>query len=159
MLLTQVFASLAGLYFTGVVVLNLAQAHLETIAGIPSALATMLDRLIPAVICFVVAANATSVGNEVAKIMGIASAQDAAGVFLLSKLIVEFIVNVILYSIGASLAVGFATGALAAQLSAFTNQPGALSNAWIRIGLTVLTGMLTLLSVTLSNAMIQAIHS
>ncbi len=155
--ITQIGTGLAGIYLTVTLVVSLAQAHLGSISGQPQVLAEMLDRIIPVVICFAVAVTANELGSQVSQIIAAVSATDAASALLLWQALAGFVVNTVIYSVGASLAAGFATGAFSAQLAVFAGKPNAVSTAWMRLGLTVLTAVFTLVSVTLAQAILQAV--
>lgn len=146
---------LAGIYLVGTVLFTAAQSHLGAVAGQPNILADLTDRLVPAVICFAVAVSARSLGDAVSQIVSGATPTDTASALALWQALAGFVVNTVIYSMGASLAVGFATGAFSAQLAALMGQPYAMSSAWTRLLMIVATGVLTLLSVTLANAIIQ----
>ncbi len=154
--ITRLGAGLAGLYLTVTLVVSLAQSHLGSISGQPHVLADMLDRIIPVLICFAVAVTANELGSRVSQIVTTATATDAPGALSLWQALAGFVVNTVIYSVGASLAAGFATGAFSAQLAVFAGKPNALSQAQTRLGLTVLTAVLTLVSVTLAQAILRA---
>lgn len=150
-------AGLAGIYFVGTVVLAAAQSHLGAISGRPGVLADMLDQIVPAVICFAIALSAQSLGSEVSRILSTTTPSSASDSLALWQALASFVVNTIIYASGAGLAAGFATGAFSAQLAVFAGQPHVLSTLWTRLLMVVGTGLLTLVSVTIANAIIQAV--
>jgi hypothetical protein len=147
---------LAGIYLVGAILFAAAQSHLGAIGGQPNVLADLTDRIILAVICFAVAISARSLGGAVSQIVSATTPTDAASALALWQALAGFVVNTVIYSLGASLAVGFATGAFSAQLATLAGQPHAMSSAWTRLLMVVATGVLTLVSVTLADAIIQA---
>lgn len=148
---------LAGIYLVGTVVFAAAQSHLGAISGQPGVLADLTDRLVPAVICFAVAVSARSLGEAVSQIISATTPTDTTSALTLWQALASFVVQTVIYSMGASLAVGFATGAFSAQLATLMGQPYAMSSAWTRLLMIVATGVLTLVSVTLANAIIQTV--
>ena len=155
--ITQIGAGLAGIYLAVALAVSLAHSHLGSISGQPHVLADALDRIIPVVICFAVAVTANDLGNSISALASATAAADATSTLMLWQALAGFVVNTIILSIGASLSVGFAIGAFSAQLAVFTGQPNAVSTAWTRLGLTVLTAVLTLISMTLANALLQSV--
>lgn len=148
---------LAGIYLMGTILFAAVQSHLGAIGGQPNILADLTDRIIPAVICLAVAVSARSLGDAVSQIASATTPTNASNALALWQALASFVVNTVIYSLGASLAVGFATGAFSAQLAALAGQPHAMSSAWTRLLMVVATGVLTLVSVTLANAILQTI--
>lgn len=142
---------LAGLYLTGCLVFSLAQANLEAATGRSRALADARDRILPPIVCFIIAACAQSLATEIAALAPAAPALDGASALALWRAIAELVVRAVLLSAGAVTAVNFASSGLAAQLALFSGQPDALSQLWIRLLLAAATGGLTLLSVDISQ--------
>ncbi len=153
--ITSLAAGLAGIYLTGSLVLTIAQSHAAAIAGQARALADLAERLIPIVLCFAVARTAGQLSAEVRNILASAASDPGAALGMWQALAM-FVVNTIIFSTGASLAVGFATGAFSAQLAVFVSRPDALSSAWMRLVMVTLTAALTLVSVALAQAIVQA---
>ena len=114
-------------------------------------------RILPAVICFVVAVSANVLSQQVPVQPAGGGGMDASSVFALWKAIAAFVINIVLFSAGAVVAVGFATGGLTAQVAVFTGQPGALSQGWIRVLLVAAAGVLTLASVQIANWIVGAV--
>lgn len=141
-------SGLAGLFFSVALVGTLLQAHLNTVAGQPRAVADLLERLLPIVVCFAVAQSAPQVGAQVAALTA-SGATGAEAALALWHSVANVLVKMLLGSVGASLAVGVATGALSAQLEVLSGQPQRLSAIGVRVGLVVLTAVLTLLSLQL----------
>ena len=151
----QLGTGLAGLYLTVALVVTLAQAHLGVVTGQPRALADVLERVIPVVLCFAVAVTAPGLGRDVSELVSGVAPSNAATALALWHALASLVVKTIILSIGASLAVGIATGAFSAQLAVFVGQPNGLSSAWACIGLVVLTAVLTITSVTLADVILQ----
>jgi hypothetical protein len=149
-------AGLSGIYLVGTVVFAMAQSHLGAISGQPRVLADMMDQIIPATICFAVALAARGLGDGVSQILSASTPASASDALALWQALARFVVSTVIYSVGASMAAGFATGVLSAQLAVFAGQPQAASTIWTRLLMVVGTGVLTLASVTLANAIIQA---
>ena len=153
----QVFGSLAGIYLTGTIVFSLAQANIEAAtSGRPSVLADAQERIVPAVICFIVAVCAKTLSEQTPVSPAGSWATTAVTAVGVWKAIAAFVIQIVLYSAGAVMAVGFATGGLAAQVAVLTGQPGALSQGWMRLLLVGATGILTLVSVQMANWIVQA---
>ncbi len=150
-------AGLAGIYLVGTILFAAVQSHLGAIGGQPNVLADLTDQIIPAVICFAVSVSARSLGDAVSQIISATTPTDAASALALWQALASFVVNTVIYSLGASLAVGFATGAFSAQLAAFVGHPHAMSSAWMRLLMVIATAVLTLVSVTLANAILQTV--
>lgn len=145
--------ALAGIYFTVALVVAFAQAHLGAVTGRAGVMAEMHERVILIVICFAVAASAAALGQQVAQPVG-GGAQDAGAAVTLWRSLAEFVVRAVILSVGASLAVGFASGVLGAQLSVLTGRPGTLAVLAGRLVAVVVTGVLTLLAVRLAGLVI-----
>lgn len=143
-------SGLASIFFSIALVATLLQAHLNTIAGQPRALADVLERLLSIVVCFAVAQSAPQVGAQVASLTA-TGATGAEAALTLWHNVASVLVKILLASVGASLAVGVATGALSAQLEVLSGQPQRLSSIWVRVGLVVMTAVLTLLSLQLAD--------
>lgn len=147
---------LGAIYFTVALVMTLAQAHVGASAGRTGVLVELYERLIPIVVCLAVVASAVALGDAVGQSMT-SGVQDAAGAMALWRGLAEIVVQAVLLSVGASLAVGFASGVLGAQLSVLTGQPGTLAALAARLLLVALTGVLTLLAVRLAGMVIGLI--
>lgn len=154
--LTGLGAGLAAIYFTVSLVMTIAQSHAAAIAGQTQLLADLKERLIPIVLCVAVAATAHQLGDEVRTLLA-SGAADASAALSLWHALAGLVINTILFSTGATLAVGFATGAFAAQLAAFVGRPDVLSTAWLRLVMVILTAVLTLISLNLAQAVLQSI--
>lgn len=150
-------AGLAGIYFVGTIVFAAAQSHLGAVSGQPRVVADLIDQIIPAVICLAVVLTAQQLGNEVAHVLTTTMPTNASAALALWRALASFVVNTVIYSAGASLAVGFATGAFSAQLAVFAGQPRALSTLWTRLLMVLGTGTLVLVSVTIANALVHAV--
>lgn len=141
---------LAAIYFTVALLMTLAQAHVGAIAGRAGVMAELYERTIPLIVSLAVVASATALGEALRQSLA-AGAQDAAGAVALWRSLAEFVVQAVILSAGASLAMGFASGVFAAQLSLLAGQPGTLAALNVRLLLVVLTGALTLLAVRLAG--------
>ena len=141
---------LAAIYFTVALVMTLAQAHVGAISGRAGVMAELYENTIPIIVCLAVVASAAALGEAVSQWLA-AGVQDAAGAVVLWRGLAEFVVQAVILSAGASLAVGFASGVLGAQLSLMTGQPGTLAALSTRLLLVTLTGALTLLAVRLAG--------
>lgn len=148
---------LASIYLVGTMLFAAVQSHLGAIGGQPHVLADLTDRVIPSVICLAVAVSARSLGDAVSQIVSTMPPTNATSALALWQALASFVVNTVIYSLGASLAVGFATGAFSAQMAALAGQPHAMSSAWTRLWMVAATGVLTLVSVTLANAILQTV--
>src|SRR5689334_19994712 len=148
----------ASVWFTLQVVITLAEAHGAAVSGAPVALASITNKVIPALICVIIAVNAHEMGEQFKDILGRATPTDAAGTFTLWSAIALVVIRTIIYCIGASLTVGFSTGALSAQLAVFTGSPNVLSNLKIRLLAVTLTGLGTVLSLTLVQVIAAVTH-
>ncbi|MCC6191681.1 MAG: hypothetical protein IT318_21850 [Anaerolineales bacterium] len=144
---------LGAIYFTVALVTTLAQAHVGAIAGRTGVLVELYERAIPIIVCLAVVASAAALGDAVGRWMT-SGVQDATGAVALWRGLAEIVVQAVLMTVGASLAVGFASGVLGAQLSLLGGQPGILSALAARLMLVVLTGVLTLLAVRLAGLVI-----
>ncbi len=153
----MVCTGLAGLYLTGCLVFSRAQANLEAAGGRLRALADARDRILPPIVCFIIAACAQSLASEIAALAPATPTLDGAGTLALWRAIAELVVRAVLLTAGAVTAVSFATGGLASQLALFSGQPNALSQLWIRLLLAAVTGGLTLLSVDISRWIIELV--
>jgi len=147
---------LGAIYFTGALLMNMAQAHLGAIAGRAGVMVDLYERSIPIVVCLAVVASASAVGQAVSQWMT-AEVQDGAGAVTLWRGLAEIVVRAVILSVGASMAVGFATGVLGAQLGLVTGQPRVLQAMTTRVLLVLLTGVLTLLAVRLAGMMIALV--
>ncbi len=147
---------LAAIYFTVALVMTLAQAHVGAIAGRASVMADIYESSIPIVVCLAVVGSASALGQAVSQLATI-GAQDAASAITLWRGLAEIVVRAVILSVGASMAVGFATGVLAAQFGVMTGQPGVLQRMASRTLLVLLTGVLTLLAVRLAGMVIALI--
>jgi hypothetical protein len=147
---------LAAIYFTVALVLTLAQAHVGAIAGRASVVAELYERAIPVVVCLAVVASAAALGEAVRQWLA-AGVQDAAGAVALWRSLAEIVVQTVILSVGASLAVGFASGVLGAQLSLLAGQPRTMAALATRLLLVTLTGALTLLAVRLAGLAIALV--
>lgn len=153
---TGLGAGLAGLYFTVGLVVTIAQSHAAAIAGQTWRLADLKEQLIPIVLCFAVAGTASQLSAQLGSILS--GAPSSPGETLkLWQALASFIVNTIIFSTGASLAVGIATGAFAAQLAVFVGRPDAVSSAWMRLVMVTLTAALTMTSVALAQSVLQVV--
>jgi hypothetical protein len=155
--ITRLAAGLAGLYFTVSLVVTIAESHAAAIAGQTWRLAELKERLIPIVLCFAVAGTASQLSGELRTIVEGAQPSDPAAALGVWQALASFVVNTIIFATGASLAVGFATGAFSAQLAVLAGQPDALASAWSRLVMVPLTAVLTMLSVVLAQAILQVV--
>lgn len=153
-----VLSGAASVWFTLQVVVTLAEAHGAAVSGAPVALARVTDKLVPALICVIIAVNAHEMGDQFRDILGRATPTDAAGTFTLWSAIALVVIRTIIYCIGASLTVGFSTGALSAQLAVFTGSPNVLSNLKSRLLAITLTGLGTALSLTIVQVIAASMH-
>jgi hypothetical protein len=147
---------LAAIYFTVALVLTMAQAHAGAIAGRAGVMAELYERIIPIVVCLAVVASAAALGEGVQQMVA-AGEQGATGVMVLWQRLAEFVVQAVIFSVGASLAVGFASGVLGAQFGLLAGQPGILAALAARLLLVALTGALTLLAVRLAGLAIALV--
>jgi hypothetical protein len=153
---TGLGAGLAGLYFTVGLVVTIAQSHAAAIAGQTWRLADLKEQLIPIVLCFAVAGTASQLSAQLGSILSGAPSSPGEALKLWQAL-ASFIVNTIIFSTGATMAVGIATGAFAAQLAVFVGRPDAVSSAWMRLVLVTLTAALTMTSVALAQSVLQVV--
>jgi hypothetical protein len=138
--------------------LHLAQAHWSSLTGEARSLSQAADGLAPLVICFVIAVTATQLANQLKDIVQ-QGAPDLPGSRALAEALANFVINTVIFSIGATLAGGVAAGLFSAQLASLIGQPQALGATWARLGLVVVTGLLTVLSVGIAQAIVQAVLS
>lgn len=155
--ITRLAAGLAGLYFTVSLVVTIAQSHAAAIAGQTWRLADLKEQLIPIVLCFAVAGTASQLSDELRNILASAPPSDPGAALGMWQALASFVVNTIIFATGASLAVGFATGAFSAQLAVLAGQPDALSSAWSRLVMVTLTAVLTLMSVVVAQTILQVV--
>lgn len=153
--LVRLAAGLAGVYLAVALVVTLAQAHLQAVAGQPAALAGVVEQLAPVIVCFAVAVNAGLLGDQVAALAG--PVGDAGGALAVWEALAAALIRTLIVSVGASLAVGVATGAFQAQLDALTGRPQALADFGGRLAQVVITAVLTLLSLQLVTFIFQAV--
>lgn len=153
---TGLGAGLAGLYFTVGLVVTIAQSHAAAIAGQTWRLADLKEQLIPIVLCFAVAGTASQLSAQLGSILSGAPSSPGEALKVWQAL-ASFVVNTIIFSTGASLAVGIATGAFAAQLAVFVGRPDAVSSAWMRLVMVTLTAALTMTSVALAQSVLQVV--
>jgi hypothetical protein len=153
---TGLGAGLAGLYFTVGLVVTIAQSHAAAIAGQTWRLADLKEQLIPIVLCFAVAGTASQLSAQLGSILSGAPSSPGEALKVWQAL-ASFVVNTIIFSTGASLAVGIATGAFAAQLAVFVGRPDAVSSAWMRLVMVTLTAALTMTSVSLAQGVLQVV--
>ena len=144
---------LAGIYFTVALVLTIAQEHLGAVAGRAGVMAELYERSIPLVVCLGVVASAAALGQGVGAAMS-SGVQNAAGALALWQSLAQFVVDAVILSAGASLAVGFATGVLSSQIGILIGAPGALASTWTRLLLVIVTGALTLMGVRLASLIV-----
>lgn len=147
---------LGAIYFTGALLMTIVQAHVGAIAGRANVMADLYEGSIPIIVCLGILASAAALGDAVTQSIA-GGAQDATTAVALWRGLAETVVRVVILSVGASMAVGFATGVLGAQIGAMTGQPGVLHSMATRIGLVLLTGVLTLLAVRLAGLAIALI--
>ena len=116
-------------------------------------MADIYEGSIPIVVCLAVVGSALALGQAVSQWVAL-GVQDAAGAIALWRGLAEIVVRAVILSVGASMAVGFATGVLAAQLGVSTGQPGVMHRMASRALLVLATGVLTLLAVRLAGMVI-----
>ncbi len=144
---------LAAIYFTVALVLAIAQGHLGSVAGRAGVMVELYERSIPLVVCLGVVASAAALGKGVGAAVS-PGVHDAAGAVALWRSLAQFVVDAVILSAGASLAVGFATGVLSGQIGLLIGAPGALASTWARLLLVVVTGALTLLAVQVARVIV-----
>ena len=147
---------LAAIYFTVALLMTTAQAHVGAISGRAGVMAELYERAIPVIVCLAVVASAAALGNAISQSMA-GGVQDAVGAVALWRSLAEFAVEAVILSVGASLAVGFASGVLGAQLGLLSGQPGTMAAVTARLLLVTVTGVLTLLAVRLAGLVIALI--
>jgi hypothetical protein len=146
---------LAGAYLTVGLVLVAAQAHWAVVAGQPVRAALAPEGAFAVVMCFGVAVSAASLASEIAQVASGAPVVDGSSAAAVWQILASLVVRTVILSVGASLAIGIATGAASAQLAVLIGQPRAASALWTRLALTVLTAVLTLASVPLAEALLR----
>lgn len=144
---------LAGVYFAAAVVLAIAKGHLSAMAGEPAAMSEIVQQVTFAVVCLVVALMSGSLSGQVNAILAV-EAQDPTQATRMWKTLAEHVLNAVILSTGATMGIGVAFGTFAAQLAAMAGEPGARATLVSRVGLVLMTGVLTLLSMKIANALL-----
>lgn len=154
--LIRLCSGLVGIYVMGMILWAAVQSHWGALSGRPHSLADLADQISLAAVCGAITLNAQRLSEAVTQLIATAP-QNESSVLAVWQALANFVVTVVIHSIGASLAVGVATGAFSAQAAALTGQPQVLSSTWARLAGVVATGLITLLSVTLANAILQIV--
>ena len=145
-------AIVGSLFFLSVV-MTAIEAQAAAAAGRPGVLVEAASRALPALVCLVVAYNAQHLGQE---LTAIATAPSSPGdIALIYVRIATALARTVVLTGGFWVAVGVATGSLAAQLAGFTGRPGALS-IWIeRTVMVVVTAAFTVGAAQIATRLIE----
>lgn len=147
-------AGIGGLYLTAGLLLALTQGQIAAFSGAPHALAHVVEQVLLIAFCFAVVLTADSLaGGVVGMLSGVSSGAEAVTMW---KGLAQLLVDIVLFSTGAGMALFVAGSGVAAQVAGLLGQPNAQATASMRIFLALACGALTLLGVMIANAIITA---
>ncbi len=148
----ELATGLIGLYLAVATVTTLAQGHFQAITGQPGALAEVLNRFLPVVICAAVAVSARALGEDIAALVSASAATEVAAALALWRALAAFVVRAVILCAAAGLTAALVGGVAATQLAIAFGLPRAVASGWHRIGLILLTGVLTIAGLNVANA-------
>lgn len=148
-------AAAAGVYLTVGLVLLAVELQIGGSTGMPHAMANVVERAVAIVVCFVVAVAAKDLGGQVATMMTVINNNgDAVAVW---RALGTLVVRLAIGAAGAGMALFVTSSSFSAQVASMLGQPDAHATAVVRIGMAVITGVVTLLSMQIANLIIAAV--
>jgi len=154
--ITQICAGLAGVALTVGLVLAMLQNQIGVASGAPGAIAHTTEQIIAIIVCFAVALAAPDVGKLVSGVVG--AATSSAGIISVGRELGGFVVRIAISGAGVLMAVFTSSTAVGTQLATMLGRPSAGGAIMARLGMVIISGVLTLLSLQLANLIITAAH-
>lgn len=147
-------AGVAGTLLTVGLVLAALQAQIGVAAGNPGVVAHVTEQIIAIIVCFIVAISAKDIGTKVADL---AKGAGGPGGFVVSvSNLGGFVVRMVILSAGAGLAFFTSKEAVAAQIASVLGSPNAAAAILVRLGLVIISGVVTLLSLEIARLVISS---
>lgn len=154
--ITQIAAGLAGIALTLGLVFALLQNEIGVASGAPGVMAHVTEQIIAIIVCFAVVLAAPDVGNLVGQL--VKGATSPAGVISVGKELGAFVVRIAISGAGILLAVFTSSAAIGTQLATLFGRPSSGGAIIARLGMVIVSGILTLLSIQIANMIIAAAH-
>lgn len=153
--IVRLSAAVGGAYLTVGLVLAMAETQVGLLSGAPRALTQVTERVILIAFCFAVVVSAPDLGGQVTAM--VSGAMDGGGAVAAWRALAGLVVRILIFSAGALLTLSVTAGSLAAQFAVMLGQPNARAVVATRIGLAIVSGALTLVSVQLANLILSAV--
>jgi hypothetical protein len=153
--IVRLSAAIGAAYLTVGLVLVMAETQVGLLSGTPQALARVTERIILIAFCLAVVVSAPDLGGQVAGM--VSGAMDGGGAVAVWQALAGLVVRILILSAGALLTLSVTAGSLAAQLAAILGQPNARAVAVTRLGLAVVVGVLTLVSVQMAKLILSSV--
>ena len=150
-------AGAGGLYLFVGFVATMLEAQLGSISGTPFALARVTERVILITFCLAVLVSARGLGDQVKVLL--CAKQVGPDPFELWRLLTQMVVNILVLAGGAAMVLFVVGSSVGAQLATLAGHPNARATAVAKVGMALVTGVLTLMGVQIANVIIAAAFS
>ncbi len=148
-------AAAAGVYLAIGLVLLAVELQIGGSTGMPQAMAHVVERAVAIVVCFVVAVTAKDLGGQVATMMTVVNNNgDATALW---RALGTLVARLAIGAAGTGMALFVTSSSFSAQVASMIGQPDTHATAVVRIGMAVITGVVTLLSMQIANLIIAAV--
>ena len=155
--IVRMCAFAGGLFLVVGLVAAMLEAQLGSISGTPFALARVTERVILITFCLAVVVSAGEAGAQVSAILSKYCTGEHP--FEIWRLLAQMVVNILMLTGGAAMVLFVVGSSVGAQLATLAGHPNARATAIAKVGMALVTGVLTLMGVQIANVIITAAFS